>query len=887
VTGNVSGMATTGPKADYCDPEVATAMPYAHVSISGGNSANADVNGDFTISNSGTSSVTVQSYMYGLYFTVDNYLGSEEVLSTNVTPPGPANFMHNAANTDEYVRAQVNGYIQANHVRDWVLVQNPSFPGISTETGVPVYVNRTDGYCPGNAWSDGVSINFCASGSGYPNTAWISVIVHEYGHHVIDKTSSGQGQYGEGMGDCFSVLLTDDPILGYGFTGDCNTGIRTANNNYQYPCSGEIHDCGQLISGCVWSTRNELIVTEPVNYLSILSYLTVNSIPLHGGDLITPAITTDFLTLDDDDADLSNGTPHSVEIIAGFDAHNMYAGPPPEHDACANAIEACPGTAYTGDTSAATNDGSSSCGDSNSSPDLWYKYTPGANGTATFSLCSGTSYDSVLSVHSGCPGTSGNDLGCDDDGCGSGGGPSTVTISVTAGNTYYIRVTGWSGSAGPYTLMITGPECAQGALTLSFPNGLPEAIEPNVSTNITVRIEDGTETYVPGSGLLYYRYDGGGYQTVSLVHDTGDDYIATLPAPSCSDTPEFYFSAQGNLGTVVTSPTNAPTSVYSAQVGTLTVVFDDNFETNQGWIAENLGATSGDWQRGVPVNDPNWDYDPYSDGDGSGQCYLTQNELGNTDVDDGAVRLTSPNIDLAGAQGVSISYDYFLRLTNTDGTDRLLVEISSNGTGGPWTQIALHNTDGGLSWRSHTITQAQLDSAGVSLTANMRIRFTANDGGTQSIVEAGLDAFKVVTFVCEEATTYTLTVNVTGQGDVVLSPPGGTYPADTSVQLTANGDPGWHFDHWEGDMAGSANPDSIYMNGDKTVTAVFMEDVQCLGDLNGDGFRNVSDFTLFASAYGTQIGDPNYNPDADLDGNGFINATDFTQLAAVYGVPCP
>jgi hypothetical protein len=61
----------------------------------------------------------------------------------------------------------------------------------------------------------------------------------------------------------------------------------------------------------------------------------------------------------------------------------------------------------------------------------------------------------------------------------------------------------------------------------------------------------------------------------------------------------------------------------------------------------------------------------------------------------------------------------------------------------------------------------------------------------------------------------------------------------------------------------------------------------CPGDLNGDGFRNVSDFTLFAAAYGSQLGDPNYSPAADMDGNGFINVSDFTLFAAVFGVPCP
>ena len=92
----------------------------------------------------------------------------------------------------------------------------------------------------------------------------------------------------------------------------------------------------------------------------------------------------------------------------------------------------------------------------------------------------------------------------------------------------------------------------------------------------------------------------------------------------------------------MTDPVGAPGTVYTATVGTSNVVFSDDFESNTGWTPTNLGAATGDWQRGVPVDDNGWDYDPASDYDGSGSAYLTQNQNGNTDVDDGAVRLTSP-----------------------------------------------------------------------------------------------------------------------------------------------------------------------------------------------------------------------------------------------------
>jgi hypothetical protein len=328
VSGNVSGLATTGPKADFCAPEVATAMRYAKVWI-GGTPAYADANGDFTIPNPGSGPVTVVSGMSGQYFVVDNLQGDEETLTLIVTPPGPANFLHNSANNTEGIRAQVNGYVQANIVRDFCLTYDPDYPWISGQTDFPVRVMSTNpDWCPGNAWYDGGSINFCAAGGGSADFAFSNIVHHEYGHHIVNCGGSGQGAYGEGMGDSIGVLIADDPGCGYGSNGDCNSVVRTADNDFQYPCDGGGHYCGQLLSGCIWSTRNELANTHPVDYLEVLSNLTINSVLLHDGSEITPDITVDFLTLDDDDTDIYNGTPHCEEICAGFGAHNMGCPPP-------------------------------------------------------------------------------------------------------------------------------------------------------------------------------------------------------------------------------------------------------------------------------------------------------------------------------------------------------------------------------------------------------------------------------------------------------------------------------------------------------------------------------------------------------------------------------
>jgi hypothetical protein len=325
VEGNVGGRATQGSGSEYCGDELREGMPWARVSI-GSTIAYADEYGDFVIPNSGTEEVVVESQLRGLWFKVNNQAGPEATLLDTVIPPGPAIFTHNQANTSEHNRAEVNGYLHSNIVRDFTLTYNPDYPGLQ-QSEFPVNVNLSSN-C--NAFYDYTSINFYTSGGGCPNTAFSTVIHHEYGHHLVAMAGSGQGAYGEGMGDVMGVLIFDDPGLAYGFYGtetdpNCDEPLRNADNTMQYPCSGEIHYCGMLLSGCVWSTRNELIITEPVEYLDILSNMAVNAMLLHTGSNIDPSITIDYLTLDDDNGNIYDGTPHYFEIDAGFSAHNMDA----------------------------------------------------------------------------------------------------------------------------------------------------------------------------------------------------------------------------------------------------------------------------------------------------------------------------------------------------------------------------------------------------------------------------------------------------------------------------------------------------------------------------------------------------------------------------------
>lgn len=89
-----------------------------------------------------------------------------------------------------------------------------------------------------------------------------------------------------------------------------------------------------------------------------------------------------------------------------------------------------------------------------------------------------------------------------------------------------------------------------------------------------------------------------------------------------------------------------------------------------------------------------------------------------------------------------------------------------------------------------------------------------------------VDSTKTVTAVFLELFTLDVDVLPMGQGTVTLDPSGGVYADGTSVEITAEGIPGWAFSYWSGDVpTGSENdnPLTIVMDSNKSLTANFAE----------------------------------------------------------------
>jgi Zn-dependent metalloprotease len=304
----------------------------------------------------------------------------------------------------------------------------------------------------------------------------------------------------------------------------------------------------------------------------------------------------------------------------------------------------------------------------------------------------------------------------------------------------------------------------EAGLAFNYPLGNPRTIPYLENTTVEVEVSGLVGgTPVPGTAQIHYSIDSGEMITEALYLVNNNIYQATLPALQCGSTLEYYFSAQEAGGEWFYHP-DVQTPFTPVVVDELLISFADNFESDLGWTVYG-DAMAGQWERGVPVsentNGPEFDFD------GSGQCYLTGNAEGDSDVDDGITHLVSPAFDLNSADGI-ISFAIWYDNRCYDGQiagDMLYIWLS-NDDGDTWTLAEVVGPNPAFEeiWQEHEFVISDV----ITPTSQMRLRFEFGDTGLPTCAEAAVDAIQVIQFACNSYVcgdaNADLTVNV---GDAV------------------------------------------------------------------------------------------------------------------------
>ncbi|MBN1879482.1 hypothetical protein JW823_05170 [bacterium] len=230
-----------------------------------------------------------------------------------------------------------------------------------------------------NAYWDGSSVNFFKSGGGCSNTGEISsVFLHEWGHGLDYNTgtSSSEMASAEALADSMSFLQTHDPCIGHNFrpgvpcSFGCDsscTGVRGMNvrplirpsNIHTSPAScarwscpysgyegimgyeghcealiagGAVWDVAQNLSGLMgdagWELANRIYFQGMGDYRG--AYQLVSGGQCNPNATINGCGSQNWYTvwifIDDDNGNLTDGTPHAQEIWNGYNDHGIACG---------------------------------------------------------------------------------------------------------------------------------------------------------------------------------------------------------------------------------------------------------------------------------------------------------------------------------------------------------------------------------------------------------------------------------------------------------------------------------------------------------------------------------------------------------------------------------
>ncbi|MFK7905432.1 MAG: T9SS type A sorting domain-containing protein [Chitinophagales bacterium] len=312
------------------DTEKLTFLPNMRVDIDMGTDIEThvtDENGRLNVEITEPTMATV--YMRGDYCTV--YEGSSR---NNSNIPSYevelSNDMQEVILPEEADLVAVSAYKSVNRVHDWMKFWLPE-DMTQLDYSLPTHIDLTDGTC--NAFADGSSINFFREGGGCWTLALMAdVIYHEYGHNIngafYDYLGANfiNGGLHEGYADVWGLSITQEPILSEGYLiGSGGSFIRRYDTDpkvYPDDLTGAVHDNGEIIAGAWWDL-GQVIGNDAMFEIFVNSHYGTPMRAEGEEGVLFSDVLFQALIADDDNGDLSDGTPNSDVIIEAFALHGI------------------------------------------------------------------------------------------------------------------------------------------------------------------------------------------------------------------------------------------------------------------------------------------------------------------------------------------------------------------------------------------------------------------------------------------------------------------------------------------------------------------------------------------------------------------------------------
>lgn len=224
----------------------------------------------------------------------------------------------------------INAYYHVNTVHDFMKnIYGSTFTGMDYSLTTNVDVTGTcNAFFTG---SGGSSINFFPASSGCVSFAEVrDIVYHEYGHAIVSRMYSGgmrNGALNEGQADVWAFSITKGPILGEGSmtSGSSIRRYDVAPKVYPKNIVGEVHGDGEIIAGIWWDYGVNVGNMDTMSKLFAATLLTDKPDGPNGteGEVFYEMLISALIN-DDNDATLSNGTPHFTAIADAFARHGIY-----------------------------------------------------------------------------------------------------------------------------------------------------------------------------------------------------------------------------------------------------------------------------------------------------------------------------------------------------------------------------------------------------------------------------------------------------------------------------------------------------------------------------------------------------------------------------------